>query len=397
MKILWASPNSLLDSSNGAAMMVAECMRQLAKRSCDIRILSSTSFVSPEGMSGRHSMWTSLRNQVGRFVDIKDGVLSHRTLITEQTRRRLMRSYEEQRWFDEYRRQLMGYRPDLVLFFDNSLMTLLTTNESRRNCVPVGVMLMHGNNRGQHWCRDVDWMFTDTRATADMYREREGYEVIPLGTFVDPVAVRARHRDPRHILFVNPIPVKGGILMAQLALWFAKHRPDVTIEVVDSRKTWGSLVKQVSAALGSPCETVKNVKVTENSLDMRPIYGRTRLLVVPSLWWESGPRVIVEALLNGIPVIGSNSGGIAEVLGRGGQIIEIPAEFREEPYTRFFVEPFVRELAEKVLQYFDDDSFYQEASALAHRAYLDAHDIQKNGDNLFSCLRRCSGVGSDRS
>ena len=306
-------------------MMVAECLRQLVKRRCEVEVLSSTSFVSPEGMSGRHQLWTSLRNQVGQFVDIEEGTLRHRTLITEQTRRRWMRSYEEQIWFDEYRKRIEVDKPDFVLFFDNSLMTLLTADEARRNGIPVGVMLMHGNNRGQHWCRDVDWMFTDTQATADMYRKREGYEVIPLGTFIDPTTVRARHRKPQHILFINPIPVKGAVLMAQLALWLAQHRPNITVEVVDSRNTWGRLVKQVSTALGSPCDTVKNVTVTANSLDMRPIYGRARVLMVPSLWWESGPRVIVEALLNGIPVIGSNSGGIPEVLGRGGQIIDIPA------------------------------------------------------------------------
>ena len=57
---------------------------------------------------------------------------------------------------------------------------------------------------------------------------------------------------------------------------------------------------------------------------MASVYARARVLLVPSLWWESGPRVIVEALSNGIPVIGSSSGGVPEVIGDGGIILDFP-------------------------------------------------------------------------
>lgn len=48
------------------------------------------------------------------------------------------------------------------------------------------------------------------------------------------------------------------------------------------------------------------------------------LLAVPSQWLETGPRVILEAFAAGIPVIGSNLGGIAELVQHGvnGLLIE---------------------------------------------------------------------------
>lgn len=389
MKIFWASPNTLLDTSNGAAMMVRECLRQLAMQHCEIRILSGSVFVNTEGMSGRHDLWLALQKRKGQFVNLQDGVLNHRLLVTEQSQRRLLYSYEEKRWFDEYRRLLDSERPDLVLFFDNSLITLLTAHEARRRNVAVGVFLMHGNNQGQDWCQDVDWMFTDTHATAQMYREREGYRMLPVGTFVNPDGVRAQAHTRERLLFINPVPAKGAVLVIQTALWLAKHRPEVKLEVVDSRKSWQSLLQQVNAALGAPDMPLSNLLVTANTLDMRPVYGRARLLIVPSVWWESGPRVIVEALLNGIPVIGSDSGGIPEVLGDGGEIFPIPQTYRQAPYTRLFPQDMVEVFAARICRYWDDEVFYQHASERALQAHAHAHNLEKNGVALKGLVERC--------
>jgi len=49
-----------------------------------------------------------------------------------------------------------------------------------------------------------------------------------------------------------------------------------------------------------------------NHENLSDYYNSSKLLVVPSLWMESGPRVIPEAMSFGIPVIGSDWGGVAE-------------------------------------------------------------------------------------
>ena len=41
------------------------------------------------------------------------------------------------------------------------------------------------------------------------------------------------------------------------------------------------------------------------------------LLAVPSQWLETGPLVVLEAFAAGIPVLGSNLGGIAELVHEG--------------------------------------------------------------------------------
>ena len=58
---------------------------------------------------------------------------------------------------------------------------------------------------------------------------------------------------------------------------------------------------------------------------MRPIYGSTKALIAPSLWWESWGRVTTEAVFNNIPVLASNSGGLPEAIGGAGFNLQPPA------------------------------------------------------------------------
>ena len=55
--------------------------------------------------------------------------------------------------------------------------------------------------------------------------------------------------------------------------------------------------------------------------NVKEAYARTRILLVPSIIEESFGRVIIEARLNNIPVIGSNKGNIPNAIGKAGSII----------------------------------------------------------------------------
>ena len=70
----------------------------------------------------------------------------------------------------------------------------------------------------------------------------------------------------------------------------------------------------------------------EGRIRIEPAVGRADLpevllgldaLAVPSLWLETGPLVVLEAQASGLPVLGSATGGIAELVkpGRGGRLL----------------------------------------------------------------------------
>lgn len=60
-----------------------------------------------------------------------------------------------------------------------------------------------------------------------------------------------------------------------------------------------------------------NVTVLEHGQDMRAVYSRTRVLLMPSSY-ESWGRVGVEAMCSGIPVIANPTPGLREALGEAG-------------------------------------------------------------------------------
>ncbi|MEH6638693.1 MAG: glycosyltransferase family 4 protein [Porticoccaceae bacterium] len=386
MKILWASPNTLLDTANGAALAVREILKQLQKRGCDLRIMGGTIFVNPNGTSYFRGKLPKLNNYEGKFIEIRDENLVHTTLVTKRFQRRLMLSYEEKLWFERYCQILNDFSPDLVLFFDNSLITLVTANEARRSGAAVGVYLAHAFNRGSRWCSDVDFMFTDSLATRELYRKRENYELTSIGTFINPGEYRVDKATRSNVLFINPSFQKGVVFVIQLALLMESKYPNIKFEVVESRSNWDAALKLVTNQLGRERSLLSNVVLTLNTDDMRPVYSRARVLLVPSVSWDSGPRVIVEALLNGIPVIGSSSGGIPETIGKGGMVLNFSSENLSPPYDKLFDENILQTAKNLIVQLYDDEEFYDTSVKNAYRAHAESHNIEKNADQLLQLL-----------
>jgi len=51
--------------------------------------------------------------------------------------------------------------------------------------------------------------------------------------------------------------------------------------------------------------------------DMAKIFNKIDLLVVPSIWWENSPLVLISALAHSVPAIVSNLGGLNDIVKEG--------------------------------------------------------------------------------
>jgi glycosyltransferase involved in cell wall biosynthesis len=105
--------------------------------------------------------------------------------------------------------------------------------------------------------------------------------------------------------------------------------------------------------------------------DMRSVYANTKLLLVPSTYQEGGGRVVIEAFTNGIPVIGSDLGGVPDYIGDGGDVVD--------DYT----DP--DEWIKTIETYLSDESYYESKSRKAkQRSQLFNHT--KRVDDLERIL-----------
>jgi glycosyltransferase involved in cell wall biosynthesis len=55
-----------------------------------------------------------------------------------------------------------------------------------------------------------------------------------------------------------------------------------------------------------------NVRLLPNVRDIEQFFRQTRILLMPSLWYEGFGLSVMEAMLRGIPSVASDSGGLAE-------------------------------------------------------------------------------------
>jgi glycosyltransferase involved in cell wall biosynthesis len=101
------------------------------------------------------------------------------------------------------------------------------------------------------------------------------------------------------------------------------------------------------------------------------------VLVLPSLttpqWKEQFGRVIIEAQACGVPVIGSDSGAIPEVIGKAGII---------------FKEGSVTDLGKALQKLAGSSSLRKKLSALGRRQALSLYTNQRIADRIHGIYRR---------
>jgi glycosyltransferase involved in cell wall biosynthesis len=102
------------------------------------------------------------------------------------------------------------------------------------------------------------------------------------------------------VTMVNPCAVKGICIFLALARRFPECR-------FGALPGWGT-----TSADRKALEALPNVTLLPNVGSIQEFLRRTKILLMPSLWYEGFGLSVMEAMLHGIPVISSDSGGLKE-------------------------------------------------------------------------------------
>jgi glycosyltransferase involved in cell wall biosynthesis len=155
-------------------------------------------------------------------------------------------------------------------------------------------------------------LLANSTFTARRMAEHVGYAPRVIYPLVDRSLYTTPTR-PTRALLINTKPRKG----VEIAFQLAESRPDVPFDFV---RYWSSSADEVQA-LRRRARAAGNITVHAPTNDLRPLYGRARLLLAPSQWDETWGRVATEVQVNGTPVLASDRGGLPEAVGRGGLIV----------------------------------------------------------------------------
>ncbi|MDO5533015.1 glycosyltransferase, partial [Sutterella sp.] len=221
------------------------------------------------------------------------------------------------------------------------------------------------------------------------YKKDDGLTVHPIGNFINPGHVLAKHRNPRMVTFINPAFAKGAAVVARILMMANKERPDIPFMVVETRKKFAKALetlKQPGGPIGSAFgkHTFQNIFLTPATYEVSEIYAQTKVLLAPSLWYESWGRVCTEAVMNGIPVLASTSGGMPEAVGKGGITLDAPATNRQgnESWLVLPSEEECRPWADALYELYDHADDWKDRCAEAAQT----NGIQARGDALLKLL-----------
>jgi hypothetical protein len=265
-----------------------------------------------------------------------------------------------------YEEELHEFRPHIVFTFGGHKDDLRHRRWARASQCRVIFGLYNVNYFSRSPFADVDYVLTPSHYLSRHYRDLLGLESTPLPTPLHLDEVLAPNREPRYVTMVNPSIGKGAMLLARLAEELGTRFPDIPLQVFESRGT-RRLLFQAGFVAGFDLRRHSTVSLQPATPSPLHIFSRTRVLLVPSVIEEASSRVVAEALMNGIPVIVSDRGGLPENCAEGGFVVPLP-EAHTMRIRRPVDAPVVEPWLDVIVPLFRSEAAYRGASQRAQRA-----------------------------
>lgn len=156
-------------------------------------------------------------------------------------------------------------------------------------------------------------VFANSQFLADRVREEYGVQCV---VALPQVGHEWRTKTERSHLTCMAATEEKGI---RIVMRIAERMPGEKFLVA------GHAPPDIAAALAE----ISNIEYVGPVKDPLQVYRKTRILLVPSQIHDSSPRVVLESHATGIPVIGTDRGGIKEMIGRGGICLPVPCDERD--------------------------------------------------------------------
>lgn len=170
------------------------------------------------------------------------------------------------------------------------------------NCLPFGPSSFFPSRAGSSLFHKASAVIAVSQFCCNYIQRWSGLEPIQLylPVYGRPPYPHFSNYQKEFITIINPCAYKGIDIFLQLAL----SHPELQFAAVPSWGTTSSDLQRLRA--------LSNVTILDAHPNIDTILQRTRLVLVPSLYLENFPMIIIESMLRGIPVIASNVGGIPE-------------------------------------------------------------------------------------
>lgn len=381
MRILLAIHNAYTDHTSGASHSMRIIMQWLAEAGHDVRVLATARFdarppsnlaqhlVDHEIVAVRQPPPKAVSRGIKRHANLGPGrptfEFTHRrvpvTMLATQARPDTPADrFEADQFLFHLDRLLRDFAPDVLLTYGGHAVVQEAMRRARAHGALVVFSLRNRGYDDRRYFDNVDSVFTTSPFLSRYYRDRIGLLSVGIESPIAWADVEAPEDLRQYLTFVNPSPAKGSLVFARLADMLGARRPDIPILVVQSATSAGGL----NAIPDLDFTKYSHIMAAPATPRPADFFALTRMLLVPSTVAESFGRVAAESLINGIPPLVSDRGGLPETVGAGGIVIPLPPWLTEES-TTLPSEDEVRPWFEVVCSLWDDPEAYRAASARA--------------------------------
>jgi glycosyltransferase involved in cell wall biosynthesis len=375
LRILFASPYCLLDTTSGAALATRELLDQLVRLGFPCSTVTASIFDPARQVSLEEVLLqlgdaiTAREDRSGDafFVEVSKNGIAHTILKTDRSQRLFLTSQEEETLLSFVERAIGEFHPDLILTYGGLSAERKIHRLAHQRGIPVVFYLHNSLYKKAETFSDVDLVLAPSKFISDFYAERLGIQSQVLYPIFNSDHCLVTRRNPRFFTFMNPVPEKGLTLFARLVGQALRQLPRAEFLVVEVRWTKADVARR-----GFKFDRIPNIKVISHQQEIKTVYAETRALLHPSFWVEAFGRTIVEAQANGIPVLASRQGGIPEAMNGGGFLFDLPEQCKKNYMaipTPEDIQPWMDQL--RVL--LEDEEAYAEAQ---RRALQAAQDIR---------------------
>jgi glycosyltransferase involved in cell wall biosynthesis len=330
VRILLTSNASYLPPRGGSTRSNLAYLEALAERGHSVRVVAAAADVHSEAQRALVRQELSEQQMDARFVPqleqnaIAMGRLNNLEIVCVRDYSRHMRVLEE---------QIQDFKPDWVLVSSEDLSHVLLREAAR--CVagrliyvahtpqffPFGPASWHTDAAATEAVRQAAAVVVISHAMREYVLRHLGREAAVIhppiyGPLVEQSAQRLGDYDQGAVAMINPCAVKG----LSLFLGLADLLPDERFAVLPGWGTSSHNLAQLRAR--------GNISIWPRVRRIEDFLSRVKVLLIPSLWLEGFGLIAAEAMLRGVPVIASDSGGLREA--KAGTDFLIPVRLIEE-------------------------------------------------------------------
>ncbi len=187
-------------------------------------------------------------------------------------------------------------------------------------CVPARQLPFHV---GLQWAwqraaRRVVTHFMPPSRYLSEYLRRFGFPLVTRVPYFSPMSVREELPSPAHsetLVYTGVLTHQKGVefLIRAMPIVLERH-PSAELVVVGD----GPLAEWLAELAGSLGVADRvHFRGRLPNRELTRIYGAARACVIPSMWLENSPLVAYEAMLAGRPIVGSDRGGIPDLIEAG--------------------------------------------------------------------------------